>query len=141
MYYDCLASQTPLHILPLPPMHHQIFVPLALLFTLLFTSTVNAQLTTNRDGALDKSFGQNGFAVATDRVGLPGEALLLPDGTVFQAHTGDSFASGYLITKRQPDGQLNVSFGQNGVKVIAFPHYNVVTSLAIQPDGKDRKSV
>src|SRR5205823_9778274 len=98
--------------------------------------TVNAQLTTNRDGALDKSFGQNGFAVATDRVGLPGEALLLPDGTVFQAHTGDSFASGYLITKQQPDGQLNVSFGQNGVKVIAFPHYNVVTSLAIQPDGK-----
>jgi uncharacterized delta-60 repeat protein len=92
-------------------------------------------------GARDPSFGGDG--IITTRLGdgtAAGRAVAIEDdgdivvaGTSSQPETGWDFA----LTRYEPDGSLDPSFGQNGRVTTDFDDVgNGVNALVVQPDGK-----
>jgi uncharacterized delta-60 repeat protein len=97
-------------------------------------------MTTNRDGTLDRSFGDGGLAVnqANIQIFQSIDSVLVPDGHVFQAHivsVGPNHAA-VLVTKQLVNGDPDPAFGQNGAKVVAVAADCYASTLTIQPDGK-----
>ena len=107
------------------------------LFTLaIFSSVVVAQLTNTSEGKLDKSFGINGYAGIGTVISWPGDALVLPDGTTFQVHSRHLSKLALVVSKQLPNGNVDASFGQNGLKSVEFATNFFATAIAVQPDGK-----
>jgi uncharacterized delta-60 repeat protein len=92
------------------------------------------------DGSLDPSFGTQGLVTTS----LPGTsddaytAILQPDGRIIVA--GASFANGsqFALARYASDGNLDSSFGADGLVTTAFPGFSGarVTGVALQPDGR-----
>jgi uncharacterized delta-60 repeat protein len=92
------------------------------------------------DGALDDDFGTAGKVYAT----IPGGAMyansiaLLPDGAILTAgetYNGSVYSIG--LAKFTKDGDLDTSFGVNGIVSIAVgTDDSSASAMVVQPDGK-----
>src|SRR5438046_618184 len=105
----------------------------ALLLVLSFAHSVDAA-----PGDLDTTFGTGG-RVVTDFGGseeTPALALQ-PDGRIVVA--GSSvlvFGFNFALARYNPDGTLDLSFGQGGRVLTSFGRSERARSLALQPDGR-----
>ncbi len=93
----------------------------------------------NADGSVDSSFagdgkatttfnGVNGFAAAIAR---QSDGRLVVGGNVF---AGGSL--GYALARYNIDGALDPTFDGDGTVTTAFPGFNGISHVVIQPDGK-----
>ncbi|MEO1258677.1 MAG: T9SS type A sorting domain-containing protein [Bacteroidota bacterium] len=92
----------------------------------------------NQDGSLDTDFGTNGRASALVPNGYnPTFAALNNDGTIV---TGgfvlESNNTNTLLAKFDQDGNIDLSFGLDGVHVDTYAIEEFARSIAIQADGK-----
>jgi uncharacterized delta-60 repeat protein len=91
------------------------------------------------DGVLNSEFGQAGIVSEPTNFAESYTALeLLPDGKLLAGgFTSILFNNAnMLITRLNPDGSRDTSFGTNGKTIVPIPFNQYVTSFAIQPDGK-----
>ncbi len=94
------------------------------------------------DGSLDSSFGEYGKVTSDFRLFEYGNAVALqPDGKiVVGGKTGPSALGifNFLLLRYMPDGRLDASFGDGGrvVTDLNGSNHDVITSIAIQSDGK-----
>lgn len=118
---------------------------ISLFITLLtLTTPLSAQRTINREGQIDRSFGINGIATT------PGEhvhpygywpVLVTPSQHVFHTYDiYDIWIHGFRIVKQRPDGTLDTSFGEQGVRTLDFTDGAIsdagIWALGWQADGK-----
>jgi uncharacterized delta-60 repeat protein len=96
----------------------------------------------NRDGSLDTSFDSDGWATPT--VGLsggPSSLEVLPDGKLLLG-SGRSASfnriGGFELARLNPDGTPDLTFGEGGAVFTPIQpnSTSVITSIAVQPDGK-----
>ncbi len=101
----------------------------------------------NFDGTLDKTFGRdkNGIAVAhlskgggRDEVNA---VVIQPDGRIVVAGRADVGRIGFdtvdfAVARFMPDGSLDNSFDENGLRTIQFHELSEANDVAIQRDGK-----
>jgi uncharacterized delta-60 repeat protein len=92
-------------------------------------------------GDLDTSFGAAGKVVTYIGLSNVGQAVALqPDGKIVMG--GYSFdlatlSNEFALTRYMPDGNLDASFGGDGIVTTSFRASNaLVQSVALQPDGK-----
>lgn len=85
----------------------------------------------NVDGSLDESFGFHGRVIECDH-GVSTAIALLPDGRILFANGRNSTVPLHLY-RFLPDGSRDPSFGSGGM--VSGPS-GVITSVALQPDGK-----
>ena len=89
-----------------------------------------ALIKTDRDGNIDASFGQGGI-VKFDFEGMdhstPRQVMKMNDGSIIVLGEGYAFANPYYVpvcmTRIHPNGQIDVSFGNNGTVETAFWGY------------------
>jgi uncharacterized delta-60 repeat protein len=99
----------------------------------------------NPDGSLDKPFGHGGM-VTTDFYGRGagiGALLLQPDGRLVAAGSGypshQSPSSHFALARFESNGQLDHSFGKDGLAVAAIEgssFYDYALAVTAQPDGR-----
>lgn len=99
------------------------------------------------DGALDQSFGQNGFATIDFDNGAGGDQAagmaIDRDGRIVVAgstHGAGLQSADFAVARLNADGTLDASFGDAGKATIAFDMYqgtgnDTVRAVAIAPDG------
>ena len=92
------------------------------------------------DGRVDTSFGTGGTAT-TAGVATSGTSLVLqPDGKLVVAgthvHTPFPPLSDMLLSRFQPDGRLDGTFGAGGTASMTVTGTNAVSALLQQPDGR-----
>ncbi|MEX1188324.1 MAG: hypothetical protein WED33_03635, partial [Bacteroidia bacterium] len=93
----------------------------------------------NEDGSLDNSFGNNGvikqsFANVDDE----GFSLALrPNGKILVAGFSGTQTYNYnsLLVQYTPQGQLDSSFGTNGVVILDFANFDVAEDVKLLPNG------
>lgn len=91
------------------------------------------------DGDLDPTFGTGGKVTVkfTGFIEWASGMAVLPDGKILL--TGHTQVNGFLafaLTRLNPDGSLDATYGNNGKITHSIPGYANASSLAIQPDGK-----
>jgi uncharacterized delta-60 repeat protein len=87
----------------------------------------------NKDGSLDKNFGQNGIANLENLTELTG-VKTTDDGRIVTGGNGGIGDVAAAIFK--PDGTLDSSFGSNGYSIIDYDESEFINAMGIQPDGK-----
>src|SRR6185437_10675331 len=101
-----------------------------------------AALRLQSGGGLDGSFGNGG--IARFELGNPayrdeaGGVALTPDGKIVLAGTADDeypFAN-FALARLLANGELDPSFGDNGVVITDRPDHEIGGALTIAPDGK-----
>lgn len=96
----------------------------------------------NRDGSLDRTFGDGGKVRSTFRGWEIAFAVAIqPDGKIVAAGTSMTFdgvtPSAFIVARYNRDGSLDRRFGDEGKVITEFPDvYADARALAIQPDGK-----
>jgi uncharacterized delta-60 repeat protein len=95
----------------------------------------------NPNGSLDSSFGNGGLVVDGDNGsnrGKPLAVVVQPDGKILTAGQGFSFSLGYgsAIYRYNADGTRDNSFDGDGRVYIHFGNDDLLSSMALQPDGK-----
>lgn len=104
-------------------------------------TSVSAQMTNNREGKLDISYGTSGLAVLPNASGRPLTSILDTSGTMIVGYSRphESIRS-IIITKQTREGLVDTSFGVQGIREIGFAGQQVtsviVTAMAQQADGK-----
>lgn len=92
----------------------------------------------NSDGSLDSSFG-NGGKVITDfnnRSDRSSDLALQPDGKILLAGTASDGRSNFALARYNPDGNLDLSFGNGGKSLFGFAQeYVRANAVALQSDG------
>jgi len=112
-----------------------------LFFTLSPLSSIAAQMTNNREGKLDRSYGTSGLAIIPNANGKTPTSILTPSGAMIIGYSRphESIRS-IIISKQTPEGLVDISFGIQGIREIEFSSQQVtsaiVTSIALQADGK-----
>lgn len=97
-----------------------------------------------QDGALDPAFGANGKLVSN--FGLPyfkvTSGCVQPDGKIIvagsAAHDGSNSSSSYLLVRFNANGDIDNSFGTNGIAYTSLSSDNsdVVKKVIVLPSGK-----
>jgi uncharacterized delta-60 repeat protein len=93
------------------------------------------------DGTLDRSFGTNGMvAVIDSHYPYGGRAVgaamaLQPDGKIVLIGQV-TIAEGLIVQRYTSTGQVDTTFGDNGITIVQGKAFAEGTSIAIQPDGK-----
>ena len=110
-------------------------------FVLLTLALIAFSIAAAQTEALDPSFGIGGLV--TTNIGVPysqsGKAIALqPDGRIVVGGWSFATSDGLLILSRfDPDGQLDTSFGEAGVVSRSFGGWDAyATAVAIQSDGR-----
>jgi len=114
------------------------------LILLCSVTDVRAQLTSNREGRLDPEYGANGIAsVPCGSWGpvIAGTSISSLSGDMFHANASNAGTDRIVcVTKQLPDGTLDPTFAQNGLKQVSFTDSQIssvyVQSLAQQADRK-----
>jgi uncharacterized delta-60 repeat protein len=94
------------------------------------------------NGTLDPSFDNDGISLTNlygAHIQFGGDLEIQPDGKILVATTtiGDAAPNSlFMVARYFPDGSPDFAFGSSGRVDIVRNHWNVATSLAIQPDGK-----
>jgi uncharacterized delta-60 repeat protein len=88
------------------------------------------------DGSLDPAFGTGGTVVTGQ--GAANAALLQPDGKIVAVGSSDPVTWGsWVLTRYQPDGSLDSSFGANGSVITDFGTYPAAAyGVAIDDTGR-----
>jgi len=97
----------------------------------------------NTNGVLDTQFGYNDGKSFTPTFGYNNEygltLKILPDDKILQGGYGltapESYAS-FLLARHNANGLLDASFGNGGWTSVDFSGTSILSSLAIQTDGK-----
>jgi uncharacterized delta-60 repeat protein len=95
----------------------------------------------NKDGSLDSTFGSGG-KLLTSFFGFGDDALAMaiqPDGRIVaggRTFTGPSSEVDFALARYNSDGTLDTTFGAGGTVHTDFGAYDLITAMAIQPDGK-----
>jgi uncharacterized delta-60 repeat protein len=101
----------------------------------------------NKDGSLDSTFGSGG-KVVTSFFGYGDDAHALaiqPDGKIVVAGTSFSASSipgddgpnaNFGLARYNSNGSLDPTFGFGGKVTTDFGNFDIITAIAIQPDGK-----
>lgn len=96
------------------------------------------------NGMPDNTFALDGSMIFTYQDASVGMALALQDdGRILVTGSTDDWSAqttSMLLLQVEPTGELDVSFGQNGVTVfsvpMATPHIEIGTDVVVQPDGR-----
>lgn len=94
----------------------------------------------NTDGSLDATFGSGG-KLLTSFFGIGDDALAMaiqPDGKIVAAgktFTGPSEVD-FALARYNSNGTLDATFGSGGKVHTDLGGYDLITAMAIQPDGK-----
>jgi uncharacterized delta-60 repeat protein len=97
-------------------------------------------ITSAAPGDLDLSFGNGGKVISpigkvSSDYGLA--TALQSDGKIVVAgRSFDSSISHFMVSRVNPDGSLDTTFGTNGRSIKLFNFMSYAQSVAIQPDGK-----
>ena len=94
-----------------------------------------------RPGDLDPAFGDQGVSFlpsgANSGASVPSVITLQPDGKIVAAGGGTVNGVNVVsVWRTNALGQLDPSFGQQGLALIPFPSFSAITGVAIAPDGK-----
>ncbi len=89
----------------------------------------------NSDGSLDPSFGTGGIVVGPVAQGL-GRVAVQTNGKLVAAGGAPVGVSGFELTRFNPDGSLDTSFGTNGQVNTSINGNGALADLAFQADGK-----
>ncbi|GAB4371974.1 MAG: hypothetical protein Kow00121_13920 [Elainellaceae cyanobacterium] len=92
----------------------------------------------NSDGSLDSDFNGNGLAATDFGNNDYGYSLALQtDGKIVVAgETSTGTGTEFALTRYNPNGTLDTSFGVNGRVTTRFSNYNYGSAVRVQPDGK-----
>ncbi len=89
------------------------------------------------DGSLDNSFGEKGIVLTNYNNNIEISCVALQaDGKIITGgiYNGDGV---YILTRYQPNGSLDSSFGVNAIARMEFGnYYGTLADIAIQADGK-----
>lgn len=103
------------------------------------------------DGSLDTGFGDAGiaafnpFSASMTPLAIATATLVLPDGDILVAGYGNHSTTAtpnldMFVARLDPDGSLDASFGEDGVRLVAFDqggdNSDVASALALAPDGR-----
>lgn len=106
-----------------------------LLFLWLLVNSLQAQ----QLGVLDTSFANNGISAIDQSIFESNLAFTIqPDGKIVSVGFMEASGKSKLTVLRYlPMGDLDTTFGNNGVFAIAYrPHTNIAQAVTLQPDGK-----
>lgn len=107
----------------------------ALLF-IFFSSLLYSQT----DGTLDTSFGTNGKVftdLSSSSTDFAEDGIQLSDGKILVGGYATANGLDYLLLKYLPTGQLDTSFGTNGISIIELgTSLSRIKRIALQSDGK-----
>jgi uncharacterized delta-60 repeat protein len=91
------------------------------------------------NGDLDQTFGTGG-KVTTDLSGREDEArgvAIQPDGKIVVVGLSEGSDLDFAVARYNPDGTLDVTFGNEGAVITDFGgNRDVASAVVIQPDGK-----
>ncbi|MBS1777539.1 MAG: hypothetical protein JSS64_14835, partial [Bacteroidetes bacterium] len=90
----------------------------------------------NTNGTIDNAFANNGYFIVNLPGGIFGNVIpicLQPDGRIL---LGGGTTKDLLLIRLKTDGNLDSSFGNNGIKITGYPGTEYINSIALQPDGK-----
>lgn len=90
----------------------------------------------NEDGTIDYGFADNGFFTLLQANGNP---LAWFNSVCFQSNGNILLGGGgsdFVLVKLKPNGQIDSSFGNNGITTTAFSGNEIITSVTFQNDGK-----
>ncbi|MBS1783329.1 MAG: T9SS type A sorting domain-containing protein [Bacteroidetes bacterium] len=89
----------------------------------------------NEDGAIDNYFAVSGYFILPSTLSYPtlNTICLQPDGRIL---LGGGTTKDLLLIRLKTDGNLDSSFGNNGIKITGYPGSEYINSIALQPDGK-----
>jgi uncharacterized delta-60 repeat protein len=95
----------------------------------------------NGDGSLDSGFGAGGKVLTTfepDTLDTAQAAILQPDGRIVAAGRARKIgvAGSFALARYLPNGQLDPSFGGDGLVTTPASGGGIVRALALQSDGK-----
>ncbi|HSD13406.1 MAG TPA: hypothetical protein VLB74_02020 [Flavobacterium sp.] len=95
----------------------------------------------NPDGSVDNSFGTNGEVVTTiGAKDFANDITLQTDGKIVLAgavkNAGGDYYTDFAIVRYFDDGNIDTSFGTNGVVVIDIDEMDEANSVKVQSDGK-----
>lgn len=95
----------------------------------------------NEDGSLDASFGSNGMVLTSFGLNAQAEvnALVIDEnGKLVAAGFAETNVSRFALVRYNPDGSLDASFGDGGIRVTSFglSANAVASAMAIDEDGK-----
>ena len=92
------------------------------------------EVPSNKDGALDISFGNSGVATTTDGPFVSTEKIQ-SDGKIVVAGTSND--QKFAVTRYNSDGSLDLSFGNGGIVITQVGNgWNYGWALALQSDGR-----
>jgi uncharacterized delta-60 repeat protein len=89
----------------------------------------------NADGTPDASFGVGGVVRDVNAAAL----ALQSDGKILAASSAYNTAhqhSDWQVTRLNPDGSPDITFGQGGSAVVEFPNGGQARAIMVQPDGR-----
>ena len=99
----------------------------------------------SQPGNIDRSFGDDGKVFEEAFIGEAKAIVVQPDGKILvggrsdaESDDGDS-DGGFLITRFNSDGTLDIKFGDSGrnlIRQVGTTKAYVLEKMAIQPDGK-----
>jgi uncharacterized delta-60 repeat protein len=101
-------------------------------FTSDFNQTVLTRL--NRDGSPDPAFGNAGVIISGSQIHIP-KLVIQPDGKILAAAATSIFGTNwdFSVTRYNPDGSLDQTFGNGGVATNGSGH---AQWIVLQPDGR-----
>jgi uncharacterized delta-60 repeat protein len=89
----------------------------------------------NSNGSLDRTFGVDGRVITNLGISFQGigAVAVQKDGKIVAAgFSGRDFA----LVRYLPSGQLDKTFGSNGIQDVPFSGQAAITAIALQPNGK-----
>lgn len=102
------------------------------------TNTDFGMIRYTSNGSLDTTFGVQG-KVATPIGNLDDHMTSMkiqPDGKILLAGTPQDSIGHFAVIKYLPDGDVDSTFGIDGIQTTSFDPFAYCTSIAIQADGK-----
>ncbi len=93
----------------------------------------------NEDGSLDDSFGSNGIVITThgnDNIYGVGAAIQNDQKILVGGQVSTSSSSKYSVARYNPDGSLDLTFGNDGIAIADGTGDDHGRALCLQADGK-----
>ncbi len=108
-------------------------------FALVAALSLFSTYTFSQTGSLDMSFGRGGKVLVkpANNSGSASAVAIQVDGKIVTAGLAFAFSGGgFAVMRFKQNGEVDSSFGTNGLTGKAINRYDQVAALAIQPDGK-----
>jgi len=91
----------------------------------------------NNDGTLDSTFGNAGIVMNAVGVGVTSFTIQTDDKIVTAGYSLDNPTSDFALTRRNPNGTLDSTFGDAGITYTDFGNnWDLALAVHMQPDGK-----